>query len=112
MLCRHIAHEPDDRLVEARRRIDLELDVENLPALAEVGHDILQSRLERTGEGVREIALVAPGERVVETAVALECGRRALESLRSERGSPHAAARGLGFCEVTIARADSLPFYE
>src|SRR5262252_10174313 len=74
MLHGHLVREPHDRLVEARRGIDLELDVEQLPVLPEVRDDVPEVGLGRTGERVGEPARVAAGERVVEATFSLEGG--------------------------------------
>src|SRR5439155_1068376 len=76
----HLAGQPDDRLVEAGRGIDLELDVEDLPAPAEIGNDLVEVGPERPGEAVRQVAAVASGERVVEASLAFERRRRARPS--------------------------------
>ena len=107
-----LAGQPDHRLVEAGGRIDLELHVEELPAAAEIGHDLVEVGLQRTGEAVREIAAMAPGERVVEAALTLQRRGRALEALGGERGRPHPAARGLGLGEVGVTGAGALALDE
>ena len=76
--------------------------------LAEIGDDIFKARLGRAGEGVAQIAFVVAGERVVKTAVALERGRRADETLCCQRRRPHAVTRGLGFGKIRIHHAGTL----
>src|SRR4029434_124347 len=61
---------------------------------------------------VRQVARAAARERVVEAALALQRGRRALKALRGEARRPHAAARALRLGEVRIARAHALAFDE
>ena len=79
--------------------------------LPEPRHDVGEKiGLRRSGERVGEPAGMAAGERVVEPAFAFERSRCAFESLRRERGRPHAASRGLRLGEIRVARADALAF--
>src|SRR5262249_18386514 len=108
MTRRHLAREPDDRLVEPGRRIDLELHVEHFPSLAEARDDVAEIGLERPRERVCQVAPVAAGERVIEAALALERGGGTLEAVRGERRRPYAVARGLRLREVGVTRARAL----
>src|SRR6185503_11345177 len=72
VLPHEIAHEPDYRLIETRRGVYLEFDVQRFPTRAETGYDVFKAGLERAGKRVAQVALIVAGERVVEAAVAFE----------------------------------------
>src|SRR5207245_1035860 len=108
----HLARQPHDRLIETGRGIDLELDVQDLPAPAEIRDDLAEIGLGRRRERVRQIARVAAGERVVETALTFQCRRRALKPLRGEARRPHAAPGRLSLGKIGVARARALALDE
>src|SRR6185436_17281191 len=105
---RHLARQPDHRLIEAGGRVDLELDVQDLPAPTEIRDDLAEIGLRRSRERVGQITPAAAGKRVVETAFTLERRRRALKSLRGEARRPHPAPSRLRLREVRVARAGAL----
>src|SRR6185436_11779116 len=78
----------------------------------EIPDNLVEVRLGRSGERVRQLARAAPGECVVEATLAFQRGRRALKSLRGEARRPHAAARRLRLGEVRVARAHALALDE
>ena len=68
--------------------------------------------LQRTGERIAQLTPVVAGERVVETAFALEGSCRAFKALRGKGCRPDPVARRLRLREMRIARARSLTLDE
>ena len=108
VLRHHFARQPDHGLVEPGRRIDLELDVQDLPTVPQTGDDASKVRLQRPVERIAQITSVVSGKGVVEAAFALEGGERAFEVLRGQGRRPDAVTCRLPLGKVRVARPRSL----
>src|SRR5262245_12211580 len=94
--------------VVAGRRVDAVERLEEHPALAERGGDLVEARLRVADEAVGEAPLVVAGVRVIEAGIALEHGLAPDVALPRQRDREHRVTHCRALAQRTTAAARAL----